>query len=178
MSGRERRSASTLKPEVRERPAPQRTGLSVAVGVAVALLLAGLPGSAAQDDAKREQWVAQYHDLQLRHARLTGELEQARKDYRRGRSSKHLRGEGKAALIERIAMLEESLTKVDREVRDFPDTARRAGAMPGWFRDLEEASFESPQPAAAIEASRSRSTESLRERRAAERKRRRRVGRD
>ena len=73
--------------------------------IAVALLLTGLPASAAQDDIQQEQWGAQYHDLQLRHARLTRELERARNDYSRGRSSKHLRGEPKAELIEQIARL-------------------------------------------------------------------------
>ena len=143
------------------------------LAVGVALLLAGLPGSAAQDDIEREQWVAAYHDLQLRHARLTRELEQARKDYSRGRSSRQLRGEGKAALIEQIAALEDGLTNVNQELRAFPDTARRAGALPGWFRDLEDSAFESLQPAAALETSRSRFSESVRDRRVADRKRRR-----
>ena len=140
--------------------------------IAVALLLTGLPGSAAQDDIQKEQWVAQYHDLQLRHSRLTRELERARNDYSRGRSSKHLRGEPKAALIEQIARLESEFAEVDRELRDFPETARRAGALPGWFRDLEDTAYEPQQPTVAIKTSRSDSSASIQDRRAAARKRR------
>ena len=155
-----------------------RNLLDVAVVVAIALLLSGFPGAAAQDDdSKRELWVAQYQDLQTRHARLQGELEQARKDYSRGRSTKHLRGEGKSGLIKEIARLEDEFAKVEQELRDFPDTARRAGAFPGWFRDLEEPAPAAAQSAAAIERDRSGSSENLRDRRAAERKRRR-LGRD
>ncbi len=154
-----------------------RNLFEVAVVVAIALLLAGLPGSAAEDDdGKREQWVAQYQDLQLRHTRLQGALEQALKDYSRGRSTKHLRGEGKAGLLKEIARLEDEFAKVDQELRDFPDTARRAGAFPGWFRDVEVPEPEA-QPAAAAASDRARASESGRDRRAAERKRRR-LGRD
>ena len=155
-----------------------RNLFDVAVVVAAAVFLAGVPGSAAEDDdGKREQWVAQYQDLQLRHTRLQGELEQARKDYSRGRSTKHLRGEGKTGLLKEIARLEDEFAKVDQELRDFPDTARRAGAFPGWFRDLEEPTPEAVQPAADIGPDRSPASENLRDRRSAERKRRR-LGRD
>ena len=108
-----------------------RNLLDVAVVVAVALLVSGFPGAAADDNkSKRKQWVAQYQDLQARHARLQRDLEQARTDYSRGRSTKHLRGEGKTGLIKEIARLEDEFAKADQELRDFPDTARRAGAFP------------------------------------------------
>lgn len=153
-----------------------RNLLDVFVLVAVALVLAGLPGSAAQDDlsGKRAKWVAEYQDLQMRHARLEQDLEQARADYSRGRSTKHLRGEGKAGLLKEIARLEDEFAKADEELKDFPDKARRAGALPGWFRDLEAPSPEPVQPAAAVAPPEpSHSRESERDRRAAERKHRR-----
>ncbi len=149
-----------------------RNLLDVAVVVGVALLVSSFPGAAADDDdGKRKAWVAQYQDLQVRHARLQRELEQVRSDYSRGCSTKRLSGEGKTGVIKEIARLEDELAKADQELRDFPDTARRAGAFPGWFRDLEE-----PAPAAA-QSDRSRSSENQRDRRASERKRRR-LGRD
>lgn len=148
-----------------------RNLLDVFVVVAIALMLAGLPGSASEEtDVQREKWVAQYQQLQLRHAQLEQQLAQARVDYSRGRSTRHLRGEGKAGLLKELTRLEDEFAKADQELKDFPDTARKAGALPGWFRDIA-----APAPAAAQAgaAAEEKPPESPRDRRAAERKRRR-----
>ena len=114
-----------------------------------------LPATAAageEEDAKREKWVGEYQELRQRHAQLGAELAQARKDYSRGRSSKHLRGEGKAGLIKELQSLEGKFTAADQELKDFPDKARRDGAFPGWFRDLDAPQPGPAQPAAAAAA--------------------------
>jgi predicted nuclease with TOPRIM domain len=123
-------------------------------------------------EARRKEWVQKYEDLVHRHATLQAELEQARADYSRGRSTKHLRGEGKAGLVEEIARLEDEFAKVDRELQEFPDLARKEGAYPGWFRDVGEAAPELPQPTAA-QADEESSSESRAAERAAARKSRR-----
>jgi hypothetical protein len=108
----------------------------------ISLLLLALPAvaSAANDDAarleaKREEWVQKYEELRSKTQQLEADLDQARVDYSRGRSTKHLRGEGKAGLLEEIARLEKELAESQAELQAFPDEARKQGALPGWFRD-------------------------------------------
>ena len=147
----------------------------VAWTLAVGLALAGLPGwAAANEDGARKHWVAQYQELQQRHAALGQALAQARRDYSRGRSSGNLQGEGKSGLIREIARLGDEFRQVDERLRDFPETARQAGALPGWFRDLEPAPAKS-DPSSVTK--RSRSSGKAQDRRAS-RHRTRRVGQD
>jgi hypothetical protein len=125
-----------------------RFGMYVLI-IAATLLVTAVPvGMAADDDGERQQWVQRYQELQSKHARLGKDLEQARSDYSRGRSSRHPRGEGKAALIGEIQRLEGEFEKVDRQLQDFPEEARRQGALPGWFRDVEAPTHAGAQPAA------------------------------
>jgi predicted nuclease with TOPRIM domain len=115
---------------------------------------AGAPPKTAAEkrdelEAKRKEWVQKYEELVNRHATIQADLERARADYSRGRSTKHLRGEGKSGLVEEIQRLEDEFAKVDRELQEFPDLARRDGAYPGWFRDVGEVQPELVQPTAA-----------------------------
>jgi hypothetical protein len=142
--------------------------------LALAVLVLPAASASAADDGKREAWVRKYQALQAQHAQLEQELDNAKIDYSRGRSTKHLRGEGKAGLIEEIARLEEEFDKVDRELMDFPDEARKQGALPGWFRDVPPQATAQPAAALGIEADdEDEGSQSKAERRAAERKRRR-----
>ena len=143
--------------------------------LAVGLALAGLPDwTAANADGGRRHWVAQYQELQQRHATLGQALAQAHRDYSRGRSSGRLQGEGKSGLIREIALLEDEFRQVDQRLRAFAETARQAGALPGWFRDLEPAAAKSD---ASSVTKRSRSSAKAPDRRAS-RHRTRRIGQD
>ena len=77
-----------------------------------------------------------------------------------------------SVLLEQIARRESEFAEGDRELSEFPETARRAGALPGWFRDLEDTAYEPQQPTVTLKTSRSHSPASNQDRRAAARKRR------
>jgi hypothetical protein len=150
----------------------------ILAGLATALIVGATSAAfAADDDGKRAEWVRKYQSLQLQHAQLEQELEEAKIDYSRGRSRKRLRGEGKAGLVEEIARLEEEFDKVDQELANFPNEARKQGALPGWFRDLEPpvVAPQGAQPAAASDSEPDEDSETMSsaQRRAAERKNRR-----
>jgi len=150
----------------------------ILAGLAAALLVLPASGAfAADDDSKRAEWVRKYQALQLQHAQLEQDLADAKIDYSRGRSRKRLRGEGKAGLVEEIARLEEEFDKVDQELANFPDEARKQGALPGWFRDVEPpvVAPQGAQPAAASDSEPDDDSEAMSpaQRRAAERKSRR-----
>ena len=149
--------------------------LASSLFVLALLLPCAASADAEQQDVKRQQWVERYQELKQRHARLEKDLAQTRVDYSRGRSTKHLRGEGKAGLLKDLKRLEEEFAAADQELEDFPDMARRDGAYPGWFRDIEAP--EASQPPAYLQDDEAEPTQSRAEKRAAERKRRR-PGRD
>ncbi len=104
---------------------------------------------AAAQAAKREEWTRKHQDLQARQAKLQSDLTQARADYSRGRSRRRLQGEGRPGLVAEIQRLEKELAETDRELREFPETARRGGALPGWFRDDGPAAPAAPTAAPA-----------------------------
>ncbi len=111
--------------------------------VLCALAVLALPSAAENpDDSKRQEWVQKYEELRAHNSQLEADLAQAQTDYSRGRSTKHLRGKGKAGLIEEIDRLEKELAESQQKLQDFPEEARRQGALPGWFRD-------DPAPASA-----------------------------
>jgi hypothetical protein len=117
----------------------------------------------ADADAMRDQWVQRFEELKTRQATLKRDLDQALADYTRGRTSNYLRGPGREGIVNEIKRLEEEVAKADEEMQDFPDEARRAGALPGWFRDLEDAPpAEAELPALDTRRPRSTSSETLR----------------
>lgn len=125
------------------------TAASVAAVLILALPFAAFAGD--DDDAKREEWVQRYQELLTRTATLKSDYESALADYSRARSTRDLTGEGKAGLIKEMNRLKEELAAAEKELAEFPDVARRAGALPGWFRDVEPpaAAAATEQPAAA-----------------------------
>jgi len=121
----------------------------------LALLLPALPAfsdaatDAAKQQAKREEWVQKHEELKAKTSRLEAELSQARVDYSRGRSTRHLRGEGKTGLLTEIDRLEKEVAESEAELQNFPEDARRQGALPGWFRDDGEDEAPAAQAAGA-----------------------------
>jgi len=92
-------------------------------------------GTASAGDADRAYWVGRWEKLQAKHAEVAAQLESARVEYRRGRIGNRGRGEERVELLERIERLERELADLDEQIAAFPEEARRAGALPGWFRE-------------------------------------------
>jgi hypothetical protein len=103
--------------------------------VVLALSLFRTTPAVAADDGKRAEWVQKHEDLTAHYAKAQADLAEARAAYSRGRSNRYLRGEGKTGLVADINRLEQEVAQAQRDLESFPDEARRAGALPGWFRD-------------------------------------------
>lgn len=133
------------------------TNARIATLVACAGLVFALPAAAeGQGDesdtlAEKTYWQEQHRKLAeelawAKHAHETAVLTYAKKKQRR-----RLRGEPKeevlSALEETEARLEAAQAAYDR----FPEEARRAGALPGWFREAAAQPVHLPQsPAQAL----------------------------
>jgi hypothetical protein len=114
-------------------------GLAGEAGLAASaeISLAAAQGSSQVDraDARREYWQKRYRNLKELVVSLELELEQARAEYSRKRHARRLRGENRIELLGEIAQLEKRLAKAQSDLQEFPERARAAGALPGWFRD-------------------------------------------
>lgn len=105
------------------------------VSAALLVLFAFTAPSSAEDNAIRDYWIEQWHGLQEQKQELTRQLEEARIEFRHGRRANRGRGDERAEVLERIARLEGELAIAEEELAAFPEKARKAGALPGWFRD-------------------------------------------
>lgn len=104
----------------------------------LSVVLAAPPALAGDDmESKRNHWVGRYETLRAQEKELREGLDEARIEYSRGRRAGRLRGEERAELVERIAKLETDLAEAQRALDRFPEKARQAGALPGWFRDTD-----------------------------------------
>ena len=114
-----------------------RKALRLALELVLGLALAATAPVAGADDqeTKRQTWVARYETLVSQEKELREDLEEARVEYSRGRRGNRLRGDRRVEVVEAVERLEKELTQAQRELADFPEKARAAGALPGWFRD-------------------------------------------
>jgi hypothetical protein len=114
----------------------ERRALVVAL---LALFLAGPIGSpvvlaADDEEAAKAEWQDRYHELMTRVESLRARYEAQSLAYRKSRKRSVPRGEEREALRIEVERLEQELAAAEQELADFPDEARRAGALPGWFR--------------------------------------------
>lgn len=107
-------------------------------GAAMLLLcsaLVAMPGLAQDDEADRDYWVNRYQTLKADVVELRARVDMLDTNYTRAKRRNYPRG---AELDELRSALEESrkeLAEKEEAWENFDDEARRAGALPGWFRD-------------------------------------------
>ena len=110
----------------------------MALVAALTFALLGLGGAAlAQDEADRDYWVHRYETLVKEVEMLRTRADVLATNYRKARQRNYPRGAELYALEEERNKARAELAEKEQELEDFPDEARRAGALPGWFRDLD-----------------------------------------
>jgi hypothetical protein len=115
----------------------ERRVLTMVLVVIGLLLSMGAVAQAQDEEADKDYWVQRYETLvsDLDAARARVELSQL--NYTRARTRNYPRGEALLELEVERDKAELELAKLEEEFEAFPDEARRAGALPGWFRDLD-----------------------------------------
>jgi len=93
------------------------------------------PQALGQEEADRDYWVKRYETLSTEVADLRARVDMLESQYSRSKRRNYPRGQQLEDL--RIALDEarKELAAKEEEWENFPDEARRAGALPGWFRD-------------------------------------------
>jgi len=93
------------------------------------------PAFADERDENRDYWQKRYRELKQRVEAARSEHERALAAYSKGRQRNRLRGEPKVEVMDRLDRAKRELAEAERAWSAFPEEARRAGALPGWFRD-------------------------------------------
>ena len=83
---------------------------------------------------KQEYWTERYDELKRQVEQLSTSLEDAPNRWSRERSRNRLRGQEREDLRKEIERLEQELATARERLDRFPEEARQAGALPGWFR--------------------------------------------
>jgi len=117
---------------------PHRERRALLAGL-LALLLAGpllvAPVHAADDEeAMKAEWQDRHRELVARVESLRTRYAEQSRLYRSARHRSKPRGDDREKLRVEVERLEQELASAEQELADFPDEARRAGALPGWFR--------------------------------------------
>lgn len=96
------------------------------------------PTAWAQDEEPdRDYWVGRYEKLVSEVEGLRAKVDQLKLNYTRARTRNYPRGEALKELEADRDQAIEDLAEKEAELEEFPEEARRAGALPGWFRDLD-----------------------------------------
>jgi len=111
--------------------------LAAAALFAFALLCAAPTAFAQDEEPDRDYWVSRYEKLVSEVEGLRAKVDTLQLNYTRARTRNYPRGEALKELEADRDKAVKDLAEKEAELEDFPDEARRAGALPGWFRDLD-----------------------------------------
>ena len=116
---------------------------ALGIGIAIAALLVAVghaepPAADASEEQQKTYWQNRHEQLAERVRDAGARVEATRAEYVRGRHHYKIRGENYVRVLTQIAKAESDLMEAQRELRGLPEEARRAGAPPGWLRELEE----------------------------------------
>lgn len=94
------------------------------------------PPPGASEEAQKVYWQDRARRLQEQIDDAVARLDHGRAEYARGRHHRKIRGEHKVDVLTEIARAEADLIEARRSLEQLPEQARRAGAEPGWLRDI------------------------------------------
>jgi len=97
----------------------------------------GQAAAVATTDADRDYWQAEYREVMTEARDARAALEAAENAYSQMQQRNYPRGEAREALVAERKAARERLEKAEAAAEAFPERARRAGALPGWFRDVD-----------------------------------------
>ncbi|HEB90088.1 MAG TPA: hypothetical protein ENI85_10995 [Deltaproteobacteria bacterium] len=88
-------------------------------------------------EIEKAYWQDRYRRLRKEAARLRREIEEARTAYAAANRRNYRRGPVRHEYRAKMLEAEKELSRVEAELSTLHDEARRAGALPGWLREVE-----------------------------------------
>jgi hypothetical protein len=127
----------------------------VALAFAVSLSSA-LPTSAEGQQADalqptKDEWQADYRRLLQDADRLRRNAQNARENYARAQRRNYPRGGARQAMLIEAEEAESGLVEVEAQIEQLRLDGRRAGALPGWFYEVDDEPPGHTQPASPAE---------------------------
>ncbi|MFK7896701.1 MAG: hypothetical protein AB8G23_12745 [Myxococcota bacterium] len=114
--------------------------LALVAGAAVLPATAQTPAARATAEASgpKDYWQERYRDLVNRAKKLRQEIEKERELYADANRRNYRRGDKRHRHRLKLVEAEEKLNTVEAELATIKDDGRRAGALPGWFYEVED----------------------------------------
>ena len=107
---------------------------SIAVFLAPSLVMAADP---SERRAGKTYWQTRYLSLLTKAEALRGTIEQERELYADANRRNYRRGTKRHGHREAMEKAASELVRVDAELAGLKDEGRRAGALPGWFYEID-----------------------------------------
>jgi hypothetical protein len=123
----------------------RRTGRGLLVGLVLLSFLIPVVADATDPGELRAQklyWQTRYRDLRTRADELRATIDLARGLYASANRRNYRRGGQRHIQAEVMKAAASELEEVDAALASIEDDGRRAGALPGWFYEVERAAGE------------------------------------
>jgi len=114
----------------------------------IAPILAPVPVASASDALAKQEWQDDYRKLLREKARLERNVESARVNYMRANRRNYPRGKARQQFVIDGDEAKRGLVKIEEEIEQLRDESRRAGALPGWFAEVDDEPIGDAEPAA------------------------------
>lgn len=105
----------------------------------------------ASADQQKDFWQGRFRELRQRAALLRRDAAIEWELYADANRRNYRRGKVRHIHRDKAIELEVELAEVETELRALPEAARRAGALPGWLREVEFEKIELPEPGSTEE---------------------------
>ena len=102
--------------------------------------------------AMKDEWQDEYRQLLGEVDRLRRNARNARENYSRAQRRNYPRGGAREQMLAEAEEAEGDLIKVEAQIEQLQLDGRRAGALPGWFYEVETEPRERLQPSFPAEA--------------------------
>ena len=109
---------------------------AVSLGPKLALAQAAAPSN--PDEPDKLHWQSEYKRVLSQVEQARARLEQSQRSYTKGKQRGRMRGEQRFEIRDELAAAKQALAAAEAQLESFPDEARRAGAPPGWFREIND----------------------------------------
>jgi hypothetical protein len=121
--------------------------LAFAVGLPSALPVPAEAEPVDALEAMKDEWQDEYRRLLQDADRLRRNASNARENYARAQRRNYPRGGARAEMLVEADQAERDLVEVEAQIEQLRLDGRRAGALPGWFYEVEDEPRGNPQPA-------------------------------
>jgi hypothetical protein len=122
-------------------------GLALAATLPVATPSHAQSAGADDEEALKEEWQGRYRQQLQDAARLRRNASAARRNYTQAQKRNYPRGGAREVFLDDEREAQADLVRVEQQIEDTIREGRLAGALPGWFAEVDDEPIMASEPA-------------------------------